>query len=625
MPRNVIRLSRPAMFAAAAVTVLLSCDENLPSGPDAFSARLEIGVVSDTIVVGDSGKAQARAIGPNGVLVSGLTFNWTTSSSATLGLASSDSASARTRTLVGVRAGQSVLTLTLPDKRFVTTGATRNETVVVGGVKVLSSRDTTLSAINDTAFAIAASLVKSNGTLVNRVSQGIRWVHLGTRTTVVGTGDTIRYIARANGADTLIATHDFCLKSAKCADTVIARVSQVLAMSLSTHALQVWSFSDSVAPTVIVADRRGNGLAGTTARFIPIDVPDSAIVKVTPVLGTTNPATGVVATPRLVSIENGVARVIVRALAQDGSIIATDTISETVRQVARRIMVEPQRASLSVIDFIPYVSRARDARGAIIADATTGVTSSGTLINAVQIGPNAPSTPPSTATITPTLTGVALPENNPDAPQVAVTVLPSFVDLVRVDTLKAGLTAHLIGVTVLDSTGAAAAGVVVRFSVSHGTPPAPVTTDGAGFAQVTWLPQDSTGSYTLTGVRDRPGATTVADTAGTTVIRRSAVVQAGAADATKSSVAATATTVPANGTTTITVTVKDSFNNPVLTVAPGDLTMATTNGTLGAGTCSAGVCTFTYTAPAAAGSAIITAKLGTVDVFNSPLPITITP
>jgi hypothetical protein len=236
MRQNMIRWTRPAMFAAVGL-VLLSCDENLPSGPDTFPARLEIGVTSDTIVVGDSSKAQARAIGPNGGLISGLTFNWTTSSSATLGLASSDSANARTRTLVGVKAGQSALILTLPDERFVTTSATRNETVVVGGVKVLSSRDTTLSAINDTARAIATSLVKSNGALVNRVSQGIRWVHLGTRTTVVGTGDTIRYIARANGADTLIATHDFCLKSAKCADTVIARVTQVLTLSLSTHAL----------------------------------------------------------------------------------------------------------------------------------------------------------------------------------------------------------------------------------------------------------------------------------------------------------------------------------------------------------------------------------------------------
>lgn len=625
MRHHMTRWSRQAMLAAAALSILLSCDENLPSGPDTFSARLEIAVTSDTIVVGDSSKAQARAIGPNGGLISGLTFSWTTSSSTTLGLASSDPANARTRTLVGVKAGQSIVTLSLPDERFVTTNATRNETVVVGGVKVLSSRDTTLSAINDTGFAIATSLVKSNGALVNRVSQGVRWIHLGTRTTVVGTGDTVRYIAKSNGADTLIATHDFCLKSAKCADTVIARVTQVLTMSLSTHALQVWSFADSVAPTVTVADRRGTGLAGTFARFIPIGAADSTIVTVTPVFGATNPATGVVATPRLVSIGNGAARVIVRAVAPDGTIIGTDTVSETVRQVARRIMVEPLSASLSVIDFIPYVSRARDARGAIIDDATTDVTSAGTAINATQIGPNAPNTPASVATITPTLTGVALPANNPGAPQLPVLVLSSSVSLFPVDTLKAGATAHLISVSVFDSTGAPASGAVVRFSVSHGNPPAAVVTDASGVAQVTWFTQDSTGSYTLTGVLDRPNATTTADTAGTTVIRRSAVVQAGPANASKSTVSASPTSIAVTTTSTITVTVNDFFNNPVLTVVPGDLTVTATLGTIGAGSCASGVCTYTYTAPAAPGSATITAKLGTQAVANSPLTITITP
>ena len=107
---NVTKWSRLALFGAAAMTVVLSCNENLPTGPDAFAARLEITVKSDTIIVGDSSKAQARAIGPNNVLISDLTFDWTTSSAATLGLASSDEASARTRTLVAIKPGQSVVT-----------------------------------------------------------------------------------------------------------------------------------------------------------------------------------------------------------------------------------------------------------------------------------------------------------------------------------------------------------------------------------------------------------------------------------------------------------------------------------------------------------------------------------
>jgi hypothetical protein len=613
------------MFAVATLTVLLSCNENLPTGPDAFSARLEIGVTSDTIIVGDSSKAQARAIGPNNVVISGLTFNWTSSSATTLGLASSDEANGRTRTLVAVKPGQSVVTLALPDKRFTTTAATRNETIVVGGVKVLSSRDTTLTAVNDTAVAIATSLVKANGALVNRVSQGIRWIHQGTRTTVVGTGDTIRYIARANGADTLIATHDFCLKSAKCADTVIARVSQTLTMSLTQHTFQVWSFSDSVGPTVILADRRGNGLAGTSVRFIPVTPADSTIVKVAPPVGTSNPTTGLVAAPRLVSIGNGTARVAVRALAPDGfTAVATDTITETVRQVARRIMVEPLRASLSVIDFIPYVSRARDARGAIIDDATTDVVAVGTVVGGGRIGPNSPSTPTSVATVTPTLSGIALPENNPDAPQVGVTVLQSVVNLFSVDTVKAGLTQRLVTVSVLDSNGTPAVGVTVRFTVSQGAVPAPVISDGNGVVVVSWFPPDITGSYTLTGVRDVPGESAPETIAGTTIIRRTAVVLAGAPDAVKSSASASPTSFPVAGTTTVTVNVRDAFNNPVLNVVPGDLTIAATQGTFSAGACTNGVCTFTYT-PAATGAATITVKIGGVDVTNSPLLLNITP
>src|SRR4029078_4150967 len=97
------------------------------------------------------------------------------------------------------------------------------------------------------------------------------------------------------------------------ADAVAARGAQWLTMSLSTHALRVWSLSDSAAPVVTVADRRGTGLAGTTVRLIPIAAADSAIFKVAPPVGTSNPTTGIVAPQRLVSITNGTAQVIVRA------------------------------------------------------------------------------------------------------------------------------------------------------------------------------------------------------------------------------------------------------------------------------------------------------------------------
>ena len=67
--------------------------------------------------------------------------------------------------------------------------------------------------------------------------------------------------------------------------------------------------------------------------------------------------------------------------------IGRDTIADTVRQVARRVQVEPLRALVSVVDSIPFRALARDARGAIIADATIS------LVAADRTGKNMPATP----------------------------------------------------------------------------------------------------------------------------------------------------------------------------------------------------------------------------------------
>jgi len=229
------RWSRLALAAVAPLFFALSCTENLPNGPNTFAATIKITVPHDTLVVGDSSAAQAVATDDNGRVIQSLSFNWTSADSTIVGLAApstGDATAGRTRSLIGRRTGRAVVTLALSDPRFVVSNVTRTETVVVGGVRILSTHDSTLTAVNDTSRAIAAGLVRSNGALVTHVSQGVRWVHLGSHTTVVGTGDTIRYISRSNGADTLIATHDFCLITAKCADTVIVRVSQQLTMSL---------------------------------------------------------------------------------------------------------------------------------------------------------------------------------------------------------------------------------------------------------------------------------------------------------------------------------------------------------------------------------------------------------
>ena len=273
-----------AVATIACVAITSSCTENLPIGPDTFAAQVQIVAPHDTIVVGDSSAVSANATDGAGNRILSLKFGWTSADSTIVGFAAtsadSDGVNGRTRILIGRRPGSSVVSVALPDLRFVVPTGTRTTKVVVGGIKVLSSHDTILTAVNDTGVVIATSLVRSNGALVNRASQGIHWTQIGQHTLVVGTGDTIRYVAKSNGPDTLIAVHDFCLVSARCADTVVARVAQLLTLTVSTRTFSAWSFGDSLGPTVTLADRRGVGLAGTSVRFVPVTAADSAIVKI---------------------------------------------------------------------------------------------------------------------------------------------------------------------------------------------------------------------------------------------------------------------------------------------------------------------------------------------------------
>ena len=628
-----LRVLRPAAWTLSALAIagiVASCNENLPSGPERFVAQLKIAVPHDTLVVGDSSSAQAQAFDEAGFQVSGLAFDWTSADNGILALVtpssgSDDAASGRTKIFAGNKPGRSVVTLSLPDSRFTTTSATRTQTVVVAGVHVLSTHDSTLTAVNDTAVAIATSLVHVNGASVNRASQGIHWVHLGAHTVTVGQGDTIRYVAKSNGADTLIAVHDFCLRGARCADTIVARVAQQLAMSLSTHSLSSWSFADSLAPTVTIADRRGTGLAGTSVRFVPLTTADSAIVKVSASVGTADPSTGRVASPRLVSAGNGTARVQVVGLAPDGTAIATDTIGETVRQVARRIAVEPLRALLSVIDSIPFKPVARDAHGAIIADATVTIqTVTGIVLHDVWAGPDPVSTPSQQATLTPTLTGVAVPDSNPLAPQIPVVVDPAVFSLIAADTVVAGLTSRDVAVKVLDSLTQPVNGATVSFATKFGVIPGDALTNSSGVATVTWTPPDSAGSYTLTGVRNTgTNPATLADSTSRIIVRRSVVVKAAAPSASQTTVEIAPAIIAINGAATVTVTVRDAFKNLVKTATAGDFTVAVTRGTVGAFTCTDGVCTATYTAPATTGADAISVKVAGVEVVNSPFALTI--
>jgi len=628
------RMSRPARRALAlgvigVIGTALSCSENLPSGPDTFSASIRLVAPHDTVVIGDSTIAHAMVTDASGRVIEGLTFNWASADTNRLTFAvpaatDSDATAGRTRTFVGKRVGFSLVTLTLPDPRFVTSNVTRNETVVVGGVSVLSSHDSTLTALNDTGVAIAAGLVKSNGAMVTRPSQGLRWTHLGLHTTVVGQGDTVRYIAKSNGPDTLIATSDFCLAGAKCSDTVIVRVAQQVTFTLSSHAFTSWSFADSVGPTVRLADRRGNGLPGSSVQFVPVSGADSAIVRVVGPFGISNNGTGDLATPRLVTTANGSATVNVLGIGPDGAVVANDQIRVTVRQVARRVQVEPLRATMTLNDSIPIRPVARDAHGAAIADAVFTLDPVGINLHDIWAGPMPPLSVPGTGSITPSLSGVALPENNPGAPQLPVIVDPAIIAMTAVDTAVAGATQRTLSAFVFDSTGQPAVGRWVRFFSAYGFFADSAQVDVGGQVSTLWTPPDSSGYYTFTGVLSstRP-MLSVADSAGRVVIRHSVFVQPSDPSAATSTVGISGTTVAVSGALTITVTVKDAFNNVIKTAPAGTFTATVASGTLGAFACNFGVCTATYTAPAAAGTDTITISIGGQQILFSPITITV--
>lgn len=618
----------------AAVVAGTSCNENLPSGPNTFSARLTIVAAHDTTVVGDATNLTAQATDANGHLIQDLKYTWASADTTILGVATATTVPPATgdsaghvKTFRGKHAGLTSVTLSLNDARFATSSVARNQAVVVGGVGVFSSHDTTLTAVNDTALAIGFGLIHVNGALTKSGGQGIRWTHLGVHTSVVGSGDTIRYIARSNGADTLIASHDLCLFGAKCADTAIVRVAQVLTLTLSSKAFQSWSFADTVGPTVTLADRRGNGLAGTSVRLIPHTPADSVIVKVTPPFGASNPTTGLLAAPQLVTAGNGLARVTVQGIGADGSVVATDEITVTVRQVARHVAVEPLRAVITVNDSIPIRPVARDVRGAPIADATVLTSPFGVILDDIWAVAPPFIGPVNSATITPTLVGLALPSNNPGAPQIPVAVDPSQMTILQLDTATAGATARSVSVTLLDSLGLPAIGRWVRFGVVPlGLVPDSAQADVAGNVSTTWQPRDTSGTYTLTGVRGLPlPFTSATDSAGRVVVRHTILIVPDIPSAAKSTLEITATTIAASGTATVTVTVRDRFGNIVRNAKLTDVTVtpSTGGGTLTPVSCVLGACTWTYTAPATTGPYTISAQILGVDILFSPLSITI--
>ena len=366
---------------------------------------------------------------------------------------------------------------------------------------------------------------------------------------------------------------------------------------------------------------------------MPATLADSLIVGVTAALGIADPTTGLMAAPRMVAIGNGSAKVRVLGVGTDGvSVVATDSVTAIVRQVARRVAVEPLSAVVTANDSIPVRPVARDARNIPIADAPVTASPAGVVLNGKWVGPTplASGVMAAIGTLTPAITGtVALPESNPLAPQIPITLNQAVITVLKVDTATAGTTARTVNATVIDSTGLPPVGQLIRFGASYGPFPDPTVILANGSITTVWMPYDTAASYTLTGVLGAPAElTTAADSSGRVVVRRSVLIKPDVSSPLKSTVAISATTIVNGGTATVTVTVKDKFGNIVKTAVPADFALSASGagggGTFGAVACTLGVCTVTYTAPAVAGPAMISVTITALDILLSPLALTIT-
>ena len=602
------------LLAAGAAGVGAACNEDFVTGPRDNAVTLELAGWADTVVLGDARTLRVRVLDARGREVVGVAtqLDVATAAGSAAGAAGAavlearlNAAGASTARLAvtsatdsiavaAARPGTAGVVLTLLDPRFTTTAVQKTATVVVAGVRAATAHDTTLTALGDTAIAVATALARQGtgpaADYLPAPAQGVTWTRRGSGAVqLVGTGDSVRVVAAEAGVDTLVATHARCLAGARCADTTVVHVGQsAVPLNLRASVFRAWSLGDSIAPSVVLQDARGNAIADARLHVVPLTAADSAVVDpsgaapaalprfsrasaaggmpaavVTPAStarllaapivlvahGTARrgatpsaaPSRSVapVAAPTLVARANGTARVAVEARTSAGALLASDTVEVVVRQVAQQVRVAPGQADLTPGDSIPVMVSATDARGYLIADATFAPVMDGAIYrNGRIIVPDG--APAGRATLAANVVGVAQPTSNPGAP-IADPQPDSSRVMVRVAApVAAGDTAagdpasapNALATTVLGDDGRPVAGVWVRFRVPAGSIQGSdsVQTDANGVAAVRWTLPTVPGTYTATAVRlggPTPGGAP-ADSAGRIVLRRTATVVAGA-------------------------------------------------------------------------------------------------
>jgi len=156
------------------------------------------------------------------------------------------------------------------------------------------------------------------------------------------------------------------------------------------------------------------------------------------------------------------------------------------------------------------------------------------------------------------------------------------------------------------------------------------TVGGVAFGSVTGTTfAGGVASLTMILYRAETAIISVTDgtfTSGTGVLTAT-VSASSTASAVTSTVAVGSSSVAQSGTTSVTVTVKDGYGNVIPSAAATSFAAAVTAGTAAAGTlgafsCTSGVCSALYTAPAAAGTNTLAVSIAATAIVNSPITIT---
>jgi adhesin/invasin len=408
----------------------------------------------------------------------------------------------------------------------------------------------------------------------------------------------------------------------------------------------------ATAPAVVVRDARGNPVSGVAVTFT-VGSGNGTVNGATATTNAAGVATvgswvlgGGVGTQTLIARSGSLPEVTFTATATAGTasriaawssqlqstIVAGSSLTVSQRPAVRVTDVEGNPVSGVLVTFRVAQSGASGYLGGsdTVSTATTNTNGIAT-VGAWVV----PATAGVTATATASVASIA------ETVDFQVTTVPGAVSRLVITSsgsasaAPAAGSAFTITVTARDVNNNVVTGYTgaknLVFSGAGVSPTAVTpTVGGVAFGSVTGTTfTGGVASLTMILYRAETAIISVTDgtfTSGTGVLTAT-VSAASAASAVTSTVAVGSSTVAQSGTTTVTVTVKDGYGNVIPTAASTSFAASISAGsaaagTLGAFSCTSGVCSALYTAPAAAGTNTLAVSIAATAIVNSPITIT---